>query len=72
MNKLEHKGVVVPMVTPFKDNEDLDEGKLRDLTNWLIEKGVHILFPAGSTGEGWALTREERKRVIEIVVKEAN
>jgi 4-hydroxy-tetrahydrodipicolinate synthase len=59
------------MLTPFRDNGDLDEGGLRRLTNFLIEKGMHVLFPAGSTGEGWALTREERKRVFDIVVEES-
>jgi 4-hydroxy-tetrahydrodipicolinate synthase len=44
---------------------------LRTLTNHLIGKGMHILFPAGSTGEGWALTREERKRVFDIVIEES-
>jgi 4-hydroxy-tetrahydrodipicolinate synthase len=69
--KLDCRGIIVPMLTPFRDNGDLDEGSLRKLTNFLIEKGMHILFPAGSTGEGWALTREERKRVFEIVIEES-
>ncbi|MBL7118974.1 4-hydroxy-tetrahydrodipicolinate synthase [Candidatus Bathyarchaeota archaeon] len=69
--KHDHRGVVVPMVTPFHDSGDLDEKALRRLTSYLIEKGVHVLFPAGSTGEGWSLTREERKRVFQVVVEEA-
>ncbi len=68
---MEHKGVMIPMVTPFKDNGDIDESALRNLTNYLIEKGVDSLFPAGSTGEGWSLTMPERSTVFEIVVKEA-
>lgn len=66
------KGVIVPMVTAFKENGELDEQGLRRLTNHLIEKGVHGLFAAGSTGEGWALSMEEKKRVFEIVIEEAN
>jgi 4-hydroxy-tetrahydrodipicolinate synthase len=58
------------MVTPFDDVGELDEGALRWLTNHLIAKGMHVLFPAGSTGEGWSLSRRERKRVFEIVVDE--
>lgn len=68
---IEHKGVMVPMVTLFQENGDLDEKALRELTRFLIENGVDSLFPAGSTGEGWALSTAERKRVFEIVVEEA-
>jgi 4-hydroxy-tetrahydrodipicolinate synthase len=68
---IEHRGVMVPMVTPFQENGDLDEKALRELTHFLIEHGVDSLFPAGSTGEGWALSTAERKRVFEIVVEEA-
>jgi len=65
-----HRGIVVPMVTPLDDVGKLDEGALRWLTNHLIDRGMHVLFPAGSTGEGWSLSRQERKRVFEIVVDE--
>jgi len=70
--KLDHKGIMVPMVTPFTQQGDLDEPGLRELTNFLIDQGMHMLFPAGSTGEGWSLTRDERKRVLEIVIETAN
>jgi 4-hydroxy-tetrahydrodipicolinate synthase len=59
------------MITPFQENGDVDEKALRELTHFLIEHGVDSLFPAGSTGEGWALSTAERKRVFEIVVEEA-
>jgi 4-hydroxy-tetrahydrodipicolinate synthase len=62
---------MVPMLTPFQENGDLDEQALRALTHFLIDHGVHSLFPAGSTGEGWALSPIERKRVFEIVIEEA-
>lgn len=68
---LNHKGVMVPMVTPFTTDGDLDEQGLRELTHFLIDHGMDSLFPAGSTGEGWALSPAERRRVCEIVVQEA-
>ena len=66
------EGVIVPMLTPFKDNEEIDEKALRQLTNWLIDNGVHGLFPNSSMGEFAKLFIEERKRVIDIVVDETN
>jgi 4-hydroxy-tetrahydrodipicolinate synthase len=44
---------------------------MRRLVNHLIERGIDVLFPAGSTGEGWSLTREERRHTFQIVVEEA-
>jgi 4-hydroxy-tetrahydrodipicolinate synthase len=59
------------MVTPLDDQEELDEGALRHLVNYLIERGVHGLFPIGSQGEFYAFSPEEKRRVWEIVVEEA-
>jgi 4-hydroxy-tetrahydrodipicolinate synthase len=36
----------------------------------LIDGGVHGVFPVGSQGEFYALTFEEKKKVIEVVVEE--
>lgn len=64
-------GVQVVMVTPFKKDFSLDEEGLRYNTNFLIENGVHVLQPCGSTGEFWSMTSEENKKTIKIVVEEA-
>lgn len=74
MKKPELKGIVVPMVTPFKSNgsQDVDEEKLRGLVNFLIDNGVHALIPCGGTGESVSLSPGENKRVIEITVGEVN
>lgn len=65
------KGIIPAMVTPFNQDESLNEGALRDLTQHLVAGGVHGLFAVGSQGEFWALEFEEKQRIIEIVVKEA-
>jgi len=66
-----YKGIQIVMITPFNDDFSLDEEGLRENTRFLIEKGVHVLHPTGSTGEFWNLTVEEHMRVIETVVDEA-
>ena len=65
-------GIFVPNVTPFASDGSLNEGELRRIVNWLIEKGVSGIYPNGSMGEFIRLSFEERKRVVEIVAEEAN
>jgi 4-hydroxy-tetrahydrodipicolinate synthase len=66
-----HRGVIIPMVTPFYESQELYIHGLRRLTNHLIECGVHGLFPFGSTGEFFSLTPEEKIRILDVVVEEA-
>jgi len=65
-------GVMPAMVTPFNKDESINEENLRNLVNHLIDQGVTGLVPSGTTGEFVNMTREERLKVIEIVVDEAN
>lgn len=67
---IKHRGVIVPMVTPFDDYGKLDIRGIRRLTNHLIDNGVHGLFPFGSTGEFFSLTSEEKEHILDVVVKE--
>jgi 4-hydroxy-tetrahydrodipicolinate synthase len=68
-------GIFVVMITPFKENYELDEEGLKKNTRFLIEKGIKNgnggLVPGGSTGECFNLTIKERKRVLDIVIDEA-
>jgi len=66
------KGVYTALVTPYTKNNEINEEVLRELTDFLIEKGVSGLVPVGTTGEFVYLSEEERKRVMDIVVDEAN
>lgn len=65
------EGVIVPIVTPFDAAGELDLAATKHLVDYLIERGVHGLFPAGTTGEGALLTMDERKRLAEAVVNAA-
>lgn len=66
------KGIIPAMVTPFDSQGRINESAIRKLANYLIEGGVHGLFPIGSQGEFYAMEREEKKRVLEIVMEEAH
>ena len=43
---------------------------MRRYVDWLIDKGVHGLYPNGSTGEFTRFTVEERRRIIKIVCEQ--
>ncbi len=64
-------GMVVPIATPFHDDETLDLSALQQLTTRLVNAGVHGLFPSGSTGEFFALSLEESHTVTETVLEAA-
>lgn len=65
------KGVYTAIVTPFTDDNKIDEKTLRNLTDFQIEKGVQGIVPVGTTGESPTLDHEEHHRVIEIVIDQA-
>jgi len=66
----EIKGIVVPVVTPFNGDETLNERGLRTIVDYLVDNGVHGLFPCGSQSEFWALTTDEKKRVTDVVLEQ--
>ena len=62
-------GVNVPISAPMTEDQRIDCASLENLCEFLIEKGVHGLYPNGSTGEMAYLSAEERKQVLECCVK---
>ena len=63
------RGLGTALVTPFKTNGALDDSALERFVEFQIEGGVNFLVPCGTTGENPALSVEEHRRVVEIVVK---
>jgi 4-hydroxy-tetrahydrodipicolinate synthase len=70
MRKFE--GVYPAMVTPLNKSLKIDEDGLRYEVDFLIGNHVHGLVALGSSGEFPYLTVDEKKRVIDIVVEQAN
>jgi len=61
------RGIFTPNVVPLDARGEINESELRRYVDWLIERGVHGLYPNGSTGEFLRFTAEERRRIIEII-----
>lgn len=68
----EAKGIIPAMVTPLDRHGNVNKTSLRQLTDYLIDGGVHGLFPVGSTGEWYGLTLAQKKDIIETVIEQAN
>lgn len=64
-------GVGTALITPFTRSGALDEAAVRRLARRQIDLGTHFLVPCGTTGEVPTLSADERRRVVEIVVDEA-
>src|SRR5918993_2078014 len=65
-------GCGTALVTPFTRDGSLDEAGVRRLARRQIEAGIHFLVPVGTTGESPTLSEDERVRVVELVVEEAD
>lgn len=67
------RGLLAALVTPFmgQDGSAVDEPALRQLVDRTIADGVHGLVPCGSTGEFAAMSLDERRHVVEVVVDQA-
>jgi len=61
------KGIFTPNLVPYSDTGDICETELRRYVDWLIQRGVHGLYPNGSTGEFTRFTPEERRRIVAII-----
>ncbi len=65
------KGAITAIVTPFKENGDLDLESLRKLVDFQIKNKIDGIVPCGTTGESPTLDYEEHHKVIEIVIDAA-
>ena len=61
-------GIICALATPFNKDESVDLGAMRRLLDFQIAKGIHGLFPLGTTGEGLLLNPDERMALAEAVV----
>ena len=65
------KGVIVPILTPINENEFIDEAKLRDQVNYVIDGGVLGILAFGSNGEFYVIEEDEMERRLKIMIDQA-
>ena len=65
------QGSLPALVTPLREDGEIDWPALERLVEWHIEQGSHGLVPVGTTGESPTLTHAEHEAVVEAVVRVA-
>jgi dihydrodipicolinate synthase/N-acetylneuraminate lyase len=64
------QGIFTPNMVPLTPGGIINEAELRRYVDWLIERGVHGLYPNGSTGEFIRFTPDERRTIVRIVCEQ--
>lgn len=65
------KGCATALITPFREDGEIDEEGLRELVRMQEAAGVDAIVPCGTTGESATLSHKEHLKVIGIVRDEA-
>ncbi|MEM1073602.1 MAG: dihydrodipicolinate synthase family protein [Pseudomonadota bacterium] len=60
-------GIYTPVVTPYNADYSINKRELRRVVDFLIEQGVHGLIVAGTTGEYYAQTSDERVSLMRLM-----
>lgn len=63
------RGCGVAIVTPFREDESLDEERFRELIDWQIDEGIDAIVVCGTTGEASCLDDDEHVDAIRFCVE---
>lgn len=66
------KGIIVPIVTPMKDNEEINTDELRRQIERMISAGIHGIFVFGTNGEGYILSETEKKEILSVCIEQVH
>lgn len=66
MNRQDLHGFVPAIATPFSETGDIMEDAFADLFAFLIDRGATAVCIAGDNGESWALSPQERGRLVRL------
>lgn len=60
------RGIIPPIITPMTDDGGIDEDGFAAVIEYMIGNGVHGIIIGGTTGEFYALSKEERTRQFSL------
>ena len=63
------KGTGVAIITPFKENGDIDFNSYELLIDYYINNGINYLVILGTTGESNTVTFQEKYKILNNIVK---
>ncbi len=63
---MKFEGIYTPIVTPYRDDGSIDRDRFAEVAEHLIASGVHGIILAGTTGEYYAQTAEERAALMPL------
>ncbi len=66
------KNILVPLITPFNKDYSVNYKGLKKLIEYNLKQGADGFYVGGSSAECFFLTTEERKKILETVVENAN
>ena len=64
------KGTATALITPFTEDDKVDEKALCNIVEHQIASGVNALVALGTTAETATLSEEEKKQVVEVCIKQ--
>ncbi|PPC75832.1 dihydrodipicolinate synthase family protein [Pokkaliibacter plantistimulans] len=60
------EGIYTPVITPFRENGEIDFDAYAAHVQYLIDSGVHGLMIGGTTGEYYVESHEERVELLKV------
>ena len=63
---MQFEGIYTPIITPFHDDDSINEEGFSQVIEFLIDSGSHGIVVGGTTGEYYAQTLEERVHLLQI------
>ncbi len=66
---MKFEGIYTPVITPYHDDFSIDYDRLAEIVDFLVDAGVHGIISAGTTGEYYAQTMEERFALMKFINK---
>ena len=67
--RLNWRGVIPALTTPFGPDLSVDHEFLAGHAVWMLDQGCTGLVPLGSLGEGATLTAQEKRTILETLVR---
>ena len=64
---MKFEGIYTPVITPYRDDFSIDYDRLAETVDFLIETGVHGIISAGTTGEYYAQSMQERFELMKFI-----